>query len=72
MAATENKEKKVRIRIPLTRENQGDVFVRVNRRTFLIKRGETVEVPECVAEVIRHSEEMEIEGLKYQQKVTKG
>jgi hypothetical protein len=27
-------------------------------RTWLIKRGVEVEVPECVAEVLRHQEEM--------------
>ena len=50
-------EKLVKIRIPKTRLEQGDVFVSVNMRTFLIKRGVEVEVPECVAEVLRHQEE---------------
>lgn len=50
-------EKLVKIRIPKTRGEQGDVFVSVNMRTFLIKRGVEVEVPECVAEVLRHQEE---------------
>ena len=52
------KEKMVKIRIPRTKANQEDVFVSVNMRTWLIKRGVEVEVPECVAEVLRHSEEM--------------
>jgi hypothetical protein len=34
------------------------VFVSVNDRTWIVKRGVEVDVPECVAEVIRHSEEM--------------
>ena len=56
--ATETaKEKLVKIRIPRARDNQDDVFVGVNGRTWLIKRGVEVEVPECVAEVIRNSEE---------------
>lgn len=54
----ETKEKMVKIRIPRERANQEDVFVSVNMRTWLIKRGETVEVPECVAEVLQHQEEM--------------
>lgn len=54
----EQKEKMVKIRIPRERANQEDVFVAVNNRTFLIKRGENVEVPECVAEVLQHQEEM--------------
>lgn len=53
------KEKLIKIRIPRGRDNQGDVFVGINGRTWLIKRGVEVEVPECVAEVIRHSEEAE-------------
>ena len=52
------KEKMVKIRIPRTKADQEDVFVSVNLRTWLIKRGVEVEVPECVAEVLRHQEEM--------------
>ena len=52
------KEKMVKIRIPRIKANQEDVFVSVNERTWIIKRGVEVDVPECVAEVIRHQEEM--------------
>ena len=58
------KEKMVKIRIPKLRANQEDVFVSVNERTWLVKRGVEVEVPECVAEVIRHSEEMHEHNMK--------
>ena len=51
-----NVEKKVKIRIPLSRENTADVYVSVNERSWLIKRGEEVEVPECVVEVLRNQE----------------
>ena len=51
-------EKMVKIRIPRTKKDEEDVFVSVNLRTWLIKRGVEVEVPECVAEVLRHQEEM--------------
>lgn len=51
-------EKKVKIRIPKTKENHDDVFVSVNMNTYLIQRGIEVEVPESVAEVLRHQEEM--------------
>ena len=64
-------EKMVTLRIPLTREGQQDVFVRVNHRTWLIKRGETVEVPECVAEVLRNSENAMMEAIEFQSKVSK-
>ena len=52
------KEKMIKIRIPRVKANQEDVFVSVNERTWIVKRGVEVEVPECVAEVIRHQEEM--------------
>ena len=52
------KEKLVKIRIPRTKADQEDVPVWVNERSWLIKRGVEVEVPECVAEVLRHQEEM--------------
>lgn len=52
------KEKTVKIKLPRTRSEQEDVFVSVNNRTFLIKRGEEVEVPACVAEVLAHQEKM--------------
>ena len=58
------KEKTVKIRIPKLTANQEDVFVSVNERTWIVKRGVEVEVPECVAEVIRHSEEMHEHNMK--------
>ena len=69
---TENAKRKVTVRLP---RNQGqnaiqEEFFSVNGRNYLIKRGETVEIPEEVAEVIVNSERAEecamqyIEGLK--------
>ena len=55
---TETKRKMVKVRIPRTKADQEDVFVSVNMETFLIKRGVEVEVPDYVAEVLRHQEEM--------------
>ena len=55
---TETKRKMVKIKIPRTRADEEDVFVSVNMETFLIKRGVEVEVPDYVAEVLRHQEEM--------------
>ena len=63
--ATIEKEKLVKIRIPRERNDEGDVFVSVNERTWLIKRGVEVEVPECVAEVLRHREEAESEAYDF-------
>ena len=60
MATTnaETKRKMVKIKIPRTRADEEDVFVSVNMETFLIKRGVEVEVPDYVAEVLQHQEEM--------------
>ena len=55
--ATTTTNKMVKIRIPRTKADQEDVFVSVNLETFLIKRGVEVEVPDYVAEVLRHQEE---------------
>lgn len=52
------KQKMVKIRIPRTKADQEDVFVSVNNYTCIIKRGVEVEVPDFVAEVLRHQEEM--------------
>ena len=52
------KEKTVKIKLHRDRKDQEDLFVYVNERTWIVKRGVEVEVPECVAEVIRNSEEM--------------
>lgn len=57
MATTDTK-KMVKIKIPRTKADQEDVFVSVNMETFLIKRGVEVEVPDYVAEVLKHQEEM--------------
>ena len=51
-------EKTIKIRLPKSRSEQEDVFVSVNNRTFLIQRGVQVEVPESVAEVLQHQEQM--------------
>jgi hypothetical protein len=55
---TETNQKLVKIRIPRTKADQEDVFVSVNLNTYVIKRGVEVEVPDFVAEVLRHQEEM--------------
>ena len=58
--------KKVKIRIPKTRDNADDVYVAVNGKSYLIKRGVYVEVPASVAEVIEHSEEMQAVSMEYE------
>ncbi|MGI5976164.1 MAG: hypothetical protein ACOX68_00510 [Candidatus Limivicinus sp.] len=55
-------EKMVKIKLPRERKDQEDVFVGVNERNWLVKRGVEVEVPLCVAEVLR-SREMMLETI---------
>ena len=62
---TKEGEKKVRIRLPKDKNGGGAEFVSVNERTFLVKRGEYVDVPECVAEVIRNSKRFSDAALDY-------
>ncbi len=59
-------EELISIRLPLTKELRDDVFVRVNHRTWLIKRGETVKVPACVVEVLEHADQATAESLQFQ------
>lgn len=59
-------EKKTVIRLPLDRENKEDVFVGINGRTWLIKRGVSVEVPEAVALVLEQSERMLQEAMDFE------
>lgn len=67
-ATTANKaEKMVKIKLPLSRTVKDDVPVAVNDRTWLIKRGVEVEVPECVAEVLQHQEEMLSQSMEFEE-----
>lgn len=61
------KEKTVKIKIPLERSgNNEDVYVAVNGRSWSIKRGVYVEVPECVKEVLDNSEAMYQEAMAFE------
>ena len=54
----EAKQKMVKVKIPRVSKKQQPQFVSVNNYTCLIKPGEEVEVPDFVAEVLKHREEM--------------
>ena len=56
----------VTIRLPRERDNAEDMVVWVNDRRFLIKRGVSVDVPKCVAEVLQHQEEMLEQRYEYE------
>lgn len=65
------KEKMVKIRMPISRNEKEAVFVAVNGRTFLIKRGEEVEVPDYVVQVINRSERMQELAMKFEDAASK-
>ena len=59
-------EEKVIIKLPLSRMEKDDVYVGLNGRSFLIKRGEEVEVPVGVAEILARREDMIARALEYE------
>ena len=65
--ATENKTAMVTVRLPLTRAEKDDVYVAVNGKSYLIKRGEPVKVPASVAEVLERREKMLEQSLQFEQ-----
>lgn len=70
MATTTKNETKspkmVKIKIPLTKTEKEDVYVAVNGKSYLIKRGKTVEVPASVAEVLQNREDMLAESMDFE------
>lgn len=56
----------VTINIPISRNNEGDVYVGLNGKTWLIKRGEDVKVPLGVAKIIRRSEKALAKAIAYE------
>lgn len=64
-ASTKGKRVTVRLpRLPGQNANQEEFFS-VNGKNYIIKRGETVEIPEEVAEVIRNAEKAEEYAMNY-------
>lgn len=66
-----NEEKKVVVTLPILNEDDMVQYVAVNGRSFMIRRGEEVEVPECVAEVLKNSERQKLEAMKYRRQLEK-
>lgn len=59
--AAANVERKFRVKLPKLRgksEQEQEVFYSVNGRNWLIKRGEEVEVPEALYQVMIHEQQM--------------
>lgn len=65
----EAKSKTVVIQLPVI-EGMGDsVYVCVNMKSYQIKRGEPVEVPLSVAEVLRNSDKQMMEAMQRQEEM---
>lgn len=65
----ETKPKTVVIQLPVI-EGMGDsVYVCVNMKSYQIKRGEPVEVPLCVAEVLRNSDRQMMVAMQKQEEM---
>lgn len=56
--AAPKEEKMVTVFIPKAKKDEDDLRVWVNDRSWLIKKGVQVEVPECVAKVLEHRQKM--------------
>lgn len=71
---TDEFEKMVEIKLPRYRDDDAnaDVVVYVNERSWQIKRGELVRVPECVAEVLRNQERALDRAANYKNSVKLG
>lgn len=61
------KGKRVTVRLPKLRGHNAnqEEFFSVNFKNYIIKRGETVEIPEELAEVIRNAEKAEEYAMNY-------
>ena len=60
------KYKMVKVKIPRVDKKQQPQFVSVNNYTCMIKPGVEVEVPDFVAEVLHHREEMLEQAIEFE------
>ena len=58
--------KKIKIKLPLTRSEREDVFVGVNGHTWQIQRGVEVELPWNVVKVLERQEKMLAQALEFE------
>jgi hypothetical protein len=63
--------KKVTIKLPLTRAEKDDVFVGLNGKTYLIKRGVNVEVSAPIAKILERREKMLSAAVEFETKASK-
>ncbi len=71
--ANATKAKRVTVKIPKLRgiDAVQEEFFSVNGKNYIIKRGEEVEIPEEVAEVIRNGEKAEEYAMDYEVAMSK-
>lgn len=62
-------EKKVKVKLPLTRTEKEDVAVIVNGKSYLIQRGVEVSVPDYVAKVLERQEKMLEVAMAYEEEM---
>lgn len=67
---TKNKEKmpqRVEVKLPMNKGQNAnqDEFFSVNFKNYIIKRGERVEIPEALAEVIVNAEKADEYAMRY-------
>ncbi len=62
----------VTVKLPRINPRDPDLYVAVNGEAYLIKRGESVQVPDYIKEVIDHSDEMANLAQDYIDAVGKG
>jgi hypothetical protein len=67
------KEKRVSVRLPKAKGRNAvqEEFFSVNGKNYIVKRGDTVEIPEEVAEVIRNGEKAEDYAMAYVDELAK-
>lgn len=57
----------VKIKLPLTRTEKDDVYVGLNGKSYLIKRGVAVDVPAGVAKILERKEKMLSLAMKFEE-----
>lgn len=58
--------KQIKIKLPLTRTEKDDVYVGLNGRSWLIRRGVEVAVPEGVARILERRERMLSQAMEFE------
>lgn len=64
--ASVDMEELVTITLPLTREQQDDVFVSCNGRNMMIQRGKEVQIPRWAKEILDNKDAMNMLALERQ------